>query len=72
MLVGHLLCGLVLGMLAAAMSLVAGYPFWAVLAFYVIAVNVGLFGSLFVRSTGERRKLGHVAGPSEPYTTPTA
>lgn len=72
MLVGHLLCGLVLGILVAATSLVAGYPLWAVLGFYVISVNLGLFGSLLLRSAGERRRLGHNAGASEHYPTPSA
>lgn len=72
MLVGHLLCGLMLGTLVAGMSLFAGYPLWAALAFYVVSVNVGLFGSLLIRSSGERRKLDQGNGPAETFSTPSA
>lgn len=72
MLVGHLLCGLMLGTVVAGLSLSAGYPIWAALAFYVISVNLGLFGSILIRSAGERPKLNRSEGPREPFSTPSA
>jgi hypothetical protein len=72
MLVGHLFCGLVLGMLVAASSLIAGHSLWAVLAIYVAAVNIGLFGSLFLRSLSTGRPIGDDSAAPRPYTSSSA
>lgn len=72
MLVGHLLCGLVLGMLAAAASLYSGHPLWAIIVTYVISVNIGLFGSLFLRSASEARSLDEGSTTPEPCTAPSS
>ena len=45
MLVRHLICGVVIGLLAAIAGLLAGFSVWAVLGFYVLGANLGLGAS---------------------------
>ena len=42
MLVRHLLCGIVIGLLAAIAGLLAGFSVGAAVGFYVLGGNVGL------------------------------
>ena len=59
MLVHHLLSGVTIGVLAAAASLLHGFPIGAAVGFYVIGANVGLaasiLGALSSRMTGITR-----------------
>ena len=49
MIVGHLMSGVVLGLLAAAASLLMGYSPLAAFGFYVLGGNVGLALSVAVQ-----------------------
>jgi hypothetical protein len=45
MLLGLLLCGILVGALAAVASLVAGFPLWAAFGFYALGGVVGICAS---------------------------
>ena len=42
MLLGHLLCGIVLGVFVAGASFVVGFSLWATLLSFVLGANLGL------------------------------
>jgi hypothetical protein len=46
MLVRHLLCGIVIGLLAATAGMLAGFSVWAVVGCCVLGANVGLGASV--------------------------
>ena len=54
MLVRHLFCGILLGLLAAVASVLAGYSLWATAGLYVLGANVGLCASAMGALLGRR------------------
>jgi len=48
MLLGHLLCGILLGVLLAGVSFVAGFSLWAALLSLVLGANLGLGASVLI------------------------
>lgn len=71
MLVVHLAFGLVFGVVAAALSVVLGYSFWAVVGFYILGANLGLLASLpaaLLKRPGRTTTLGPVTNYQVPST----
>ena len=58
MLVGHLLCGIILGTLVTVASLVVGFSLLGVLLMLIIGTNVGLGASVLGQSFSTRSE-GH-------------
>jgi predicted lipid-binding transport protein (Tim44 family) len=76
MLVGLLLCGIVVGGLAAATSLIAGFSLWAAFGFYILGGIVGLSASSLALLIHHRRRTPDLpaispaaAAEREPYST---
>lgn len=76
MLVGLLLCGIVVGALAAATSLIAGFSLLAAFGFYILGGIVGLSASSLAllihhrRRTSELPAISPASAPeAEPYST---
>lgn len=69
MVVGHLMIGVVLGLLAAAASLLMGYSAWAAFGFYVLGGNVGLALSVAVQMV-LARQVGPRPTSADTWLTP--
>ena len=54
MLVRHLFCGILVGLLSALASVLAGYSLWATAGLYVLGANVGLCASAVGALLGRR------------------
>ena len=76
MLIRHLLCGIVIGVLSALAGALAGYSVWAIAGVYVIGMNVGfgasLLGALSCREprVGQAASADHLPPQSEASLTP--
>ena len=62
MLLGLLLCAILAGLVAAGVSLVAGFSLWSAFGFYILGGIVGLCASGLAMSARRRRPVAKPSG----------